>query len=210
MASNEYQWSSKRNKPVKEAGIYEIDSFTTLAAQVDTISKRLDKMQVQPQNPFSTYQSLKVDSLISDKELVSPVAEEHENESVKHQEVIIEDKSLDGDVGKDEKGQRKDKPSMPKYQPKLPYLAKKDHQEEQFKKFLDLFKTLHINVPFVEALAQMPHYAKFIKEFLTNKRKLEDVATITLSEECSAIISNKTSKKEKIQEVSSSLKQLGE
>ena len=50
---------------------------------------------------------------------------------------------------------------VPVYQPCIPYLAKvkKDHHEEQYKKFLDLFKTLHINVPFVKVLAQMPRYA---------------------------------------------------
>lgn len=49
---------------------------------------------------------------------------------------------------------------------------KKDKQEEKFKKFLDVFKTLYINVPFVEALVQMPTYTKFLKELLTYKRKL--------------------------------------
>ena len=36
-----------------------------------------------------------------------------------------------------------------------------------------MIKTLHINAPFVEALAQMPHYAKILTELLTNKKKLE-------------------------------------
>lgn len=57
-----------------------------------------------------------------------------------------------------------------------------------------MFKTLYINVLFVEALAQMARYAKFLKELLTNKRKLEEVSTVTLSEECSAIIFNKLQK----------------
>jgi len=37
----------------------------------------------------------------------------------------------------------------------------------------------------------MPKYAKFIKEILRNKRKLEDHETIILNEECSAILLNK-------------------
>ncbi|XP_039123341.1 uncharacterized protein LOC120259954 [Dioscorea cayenensis subsp. rotundata] len=60
-----------------------------------------------------------------------------------------------------------------------------------------MLKTLDINVPLVEAAAQIPRYAKFLKELLTNKRKLEEISTITLSEECSAIISNRIPKKEK-------------
>ncbi|KAK5835837.1 hypothetical protein PVK06_011549 [Gossypium arboreum] len=37
----------------------------------------------------------------------------------------------------------------------------------------------------------MPTYAKFLKEFLTNKRKFEDLSTVELNEECSAILQNK-------------------
>lgn len=57
-----------------------------------------------------------------------------------------------------------------------------------------MLKTLYINVPFVEALSQMAKYAKFLKELLTNKRKLEKVSSVTLSEE---LITNKLPKREK-------------
>ena len=41
------------------------------------------------------------------------------------------------------------------YKPPIPYPGhlKKDKEQEHFSKFLDLFKQLHINIPFVEALA---------------------------------------------------------
>jgi len=51
----------------------------------------------------------------------------------------------------------------------LPYPnapSKKD-KEKQYLHFLDIFKKLHINIPFSEALEQMPTYAKFMKELLT-------------------------------------------
>ncbi|KAJ9181943.1 hypothetical protein P3X46_005986 [Hevea brasiliensis] len=50
---------------------------------------------------------------------------------------------------------------------------------------------LYINVPFVDALSQMPSYAKFLKEILSNKRRLEDHETVALTEECSAIVQRK-------------------
>ena len=37
----------------------------------------------------------------------------------------------------------------------------------------------------------MSAYAKFLKEMLSNKRKLEKYETIALTEECSAILQNK-------------------
>ena len=58
-------------------------------------------------------------------------------------------------------------------------------------KFLEVFKKLHINIPFAEALAQMPSYAKFLKDILSKKRRLEDYETVMLTEECSAIIQKK-------------------
>ncbi|XP_010247987.1 PREDICTED: uncharacterized protein LOC104590915 [Nelumbo nucifera] len=82
-------------------------------------------------------------------------------------------------------------------QPQVPFLNRlKQHKmEKEFGKFLEIFKSLHINIPFGNALAQMPHYAKFLKEILANKRKLGDVATVALNEECSAIFLNKLPQK---------------
>ena len=37
----------------------------------------------------------------------------------------------------------------------------------------------------------MPKYAKFLKELLSNKRKLVALSTVTLSEECSIIMQKK-------------------
>ena len=63
--------------------------------------------------------------------------------------------------------------------------------DKQFAKFLEVFKTLHINIPFVDALAQMPSYAKFLKDILKNKKRFEDFETVKVNKECSAIIQNK-------------------
>lgn len=103
------------------------------------------------------------------------------------------------DVEEETKAKGKDQIAVLAYQPKLPYLTKvkKDQQDDQLKNFLEMFKTLHINIPFVEVLAQMARYAKFLKELLTNKSKLEEVSTMTLSVGCSAILTNKLLKKER-------------
>ena len=42
--------------------------------------------------------------------------------------------------------------------------------EEQFSRFLDIFKKIEINIPFAKALAHMPNYAKFFKDILSKKR----------------------------------------
>ncbi|XP_024022201.1 uncharacterized protein LOC112091842 [Morus notabilis] len=44
-------------------------------------------------------------------------------------------------------------------------------------------RKLHVNIPFAEALEQMPSYVKFMKDILSNKKKLEDYEKVTLTEE---------------------------
>ena len=63
--------------------------------------------------------------------------------------------------------------------------------DKQFGRFMDIFKKLHINIPFAETLEQMSGYVKFMKDILSKKRKLGDYETATMSEECSAILQKK-------------------
>ncbi|XP_021979601.1 uncharacterized protein LOC110875704 [Helianthus annuus] len=79
------------------------------------------------------------------------------------------------------------------YTPPVPYPGrlKKQKSEEQYGKFLEMFKQLHINIPFVEALAQMPKYAKFLKDIPSNKQKLEDMSCVVMNESFSAILQNR-------------------
>ncbi|CAM8948296.1 unnamed protein product [Rhodiola kirilowii] len=41
-------------------------------------------------------------------------------------------------------------------------------------------------MPFTDAITQIPTYAKFMKEIMTGKRKMDGTETVALSEECSA------------------------
>ena len=68
---------------------------------------------------------------------------------------------------------------------------RKQNTDKQFSQFVNMFKKLHINILFADALAQMPKYEKFIKDILRNKKKLEDDEIIMLNEKYSAILLNK-------------------
>ncbi|GKC10168.1 reverse transcriptase domain-containing protein, partial [Tanacetum coccineum] len=85
--------------------------------------------------------------------------------------------------------------------PKEPLVAELEKpvgpNNAQQKKFLENLKQLHINLPFIEALAQMPKYAKFLKGLLTNKPRLEEACKIIMNERCSAVLLNKLPSKEK-------------
>lgn len=75
--------------------------------------------------------------------------------------------------------------------PPFPQRQKKPLPDRQFQKFMEVFKKLQINIPFADALEQMPSYAKFVKDLLTRKRRLEEYETIALTEECSAVLLKK-------------------
>ena len=51
-----------------------------------------------------------------------------------------------------------------------------------------MFKKLEINISFVEALAQMPHYAKFMKDIINKNRKLDEGGVVNLFANYSVII----------------------
>ena len=68
-----------------------------------------------------------------------------------------------------------------------PVHPSKKTKERQYARFLDIFKWLQINVPFMEAIEEMPTYAKFMKDLITKKRKFKD-KSVELEAGCSAII----------------------
>ena len=72
-----------------------------------------------------------------------------------------------------------------------PQRLRKNKLDKQFTKFMEVFKKLKINIPFAEALEQMPSYVKFMKDILSRKRRLSDFETVNLTEECSAILQRK-------------------
>ncbi|GJR32658.1 reverse transcriptase domain-containing protein [Tanacetum coccineum] len=58
-----------------------------------------------------------------------------------------------------------------------------------------MFKKIHFNVGFVEALAQMPKYAKMLKDLLTNKKKLLELANTPFNKNCSVVLLKKLPEK---------------
>ena len=86
--------------------------------------------------------------------------------------------------------EQKQKEKVQAYTPAVPFPQRlqKAKKEEQFSKFLELFKKIEINIPFVEALTQMPNYAKFLKDILNKKKKIVEEGIVNLTATCSAII----------------------
>ena len=58
---------------------------------------------------------------------------------------------------------------------------KKPNDQKRFGWFLNTFKKLELNIPFAEALVEMPIYAKSLKDIITNKRRWDDNQNVELT-----------------------------
>lgn len=54
----------------------------------------------------------------------------------------------------------------------FPQSLQNNKLEKQFKKILDAFRQLYINIVFIDGILQISNYTKFLTEMLTKKRKL--------------------------------------
>ena len=61
---------------------------------------------------------------------------------------------------------------MPRPPPSFPQRLVKKIEDGKYWHFITMLKQLSINVPLVEALEQMPGYAKFMKDLVTKKRSV--------------------------------------
>ncbi|GJT09474.1 hypothetical protein Tco_0856516 [Tanacetum coccineum] len=74
---------------------------------------------------------------------------------------------------------------------------RKQQKDDEDERLLSIFKQIHINLPFLEAMIHILKGAKVLKDLLSQKEKLEKAASsVKLSEECSAIIQRSLPQKE--------------
>ncbi|XP_057790883.1 uncharacterized protein LOC131007994 [Salvia miltiorrhiza] len=165
-----------------------------LEIQVGQIAESINNQRQQGQFPSNTIvnpkEHCKAIALRSGTTYEEPKMPDEEDRSG----VVVE--VGDGNPSK-EKGDRGKKKEVyvapPPYCPPIPFPQRhqKKNVENEFSKFLEIFRKVHINIPLVEALKQMPSYAKFLKEVISNKRKMGENETVNLTEECSAVLQRK-------------------
>ncbi|XP_071707974.1 uncharacterized protein [Rutidosis leptorrhynchoides] len=60
---------------------------------------------------------------------------------------------------------------------------------------MELIKKVNVNLPFIDVIAGMPKYARFLKDLLTNRKKMESVSSVTLNAACTAVVTNQLPEK---------------
>ncbi|GJX48672.1 reverse transcriptase domain-containing protein [Tanacetum coccineum] len=91
--------------------------------------------------------------------------------------------------------------NAPKPKPNLPYPSRlnsqklRERDDHQMMKFLQIFRSLHFDLSFSDALLYMPKFASTFKNLLSNKEKLFELANTPVNENCSAVILKKLPEK---------------
>ncbi|XP_027120412.2 uncharacterized protein [Coffea arabica] len=67
----------------------------------------------------------------------------------------------------------------------------KTRKVEKEKELLDVFRKIEINIPLLDAIKQIPKYAKFLKDLCTHKRKLRGDERVAVGENVSAMLQKK-------------------
>nr|XP_025630568.1 uncharacterized protein LOC112723404 [Arachis hypogaea] len=161
-----------------------------LEAQVEYLSKQA--------SGYSSSNATKTTSREECKAITFKSGRELKEKSRETKEEKEEDSSNDKEeVQTPISSSSEEKEVLKPYVPQAPYpqCLMKNAKDGQFSKFLEIFKKLQINIPFAEALEQMPLYAKFLKELMTKTRSWRNEKTVVLTEKCSAIIQHKLPQK---------------
>nr|GFC68040.1 reverse transcriptase domain-containing protein [Tanacetum cinerariifolium] len=89
----------------------------------------------------------------------------------------------------------------PKAKANLPYPSRLQKEKLREKddilaaKFMEIFRDLHFELSFVNALIHMPKFAPMFKKLLNNKDKLIELTKTPLNENCSAVVLKKLPEK---------------
>ncbi|XP_070010538.1 uncharacterized protein [Nicotiana sylvestris] len=115
------------------------------------------------------------------------------DESAELTEVAIEQAQVDN--GKEKEGEQLPKqvveedPSKEKAQSSgqrlilapFPQRLAKQKKDDQYRKFMEMLRQIQLNIPLMDALREMPGYAKMMKDLMSRKFDFQDLSTITLT-----------------------------
>ncbi|KAJ9542794.1 hypothetical protein OSB04_029300 [Centaurea solstitialis] len=165
-------------------------SLQNLGAQMTQLATSVSRLESQGKLPSQTEtnpkQNVSAIVLRSGKELEEP-------KMVKSKEVEKE-KEVSPKPIQDEKPSGSTDEVSEKAKvipPPFPTRFQMSNKAREEKEILDTFRKVEVNIPLLDAIKQIPRYAKFLKELCTNKRKLRGNETISMSENVSAVFQKK-------------------
>ncbi|GJY03634.1 hypothetical protein Tco_0369574 [Tanacetum coccineum] len=134
---------------------------------------------------------------------ISPPVVEKEPEVTKDTELpstediqpqVVQDQNQDKEPIKEPSFVQKTKTSLP-YPSRLAKEKIREKDDILASKFMEIFRNLHFELSFADALIHMPKFAPMFKKMLNNKDKLIELTKTPLNENCSAVVLKKLPEK---------------
>ncbi|XP_070056215.1 uncharacterized protein [Nicotiana tomentosiformis] len=77
----------------------------------------------------------------------------------------------------------------------FPQRLAKQKKDDQYRKFMEMLRQIQVNIPMMDALREMPGYAKMMKDLMLHKFDFQDLSTITLTQTCNTVMTRPMAQK---------------
>ncbi|KAL2232540.1 UNVERIFIED_CONTAM: Retrovirus-related Pol polyprotein from transposon 17.6 [Sesamum indicum] len=170
-------------------------SIQNLESQISQLASSVGKLESQGKLPSQSVinprQNASAIVLRSGKEL-----QEHVNEDgTKHGHGVKRKPEKKIEVQQEQAEHEADYPKPLVTRPPFPERFTKAKKEEEEKEIFETFRKVEVNIPLLDAIKQIPRYAKFLKELCTSKGKLKGNERVSMGENISAILQRKLTPK---------------
>nr|XP_027085074.1 uncharacterized protein LOC113707112 [Coffea arabica] len=178
----------------------DLQSMRNQLGQVQSLQNQMNQMaitinrlesQVQgklPSQPEANPKNISAMTLRSGKEVQGP---ELVIPKDKDEERIEKELEEEGRDNKNAKVPSNPIPTAKTNPPPFPSRLEKPKKQDKEKEVLEIFRKVEINIPLLDAIKQVPRYAKFLRDLCANRKRLKGDERVIVGENVSAILQRK-------------------
>ncbi|XP_071917221.1 uncharacterized protein [Coffea arabica] len=178
----------------------DLQSMRNQLGQVQSLQNQMNQMaitinrlesQVQgklPSQPEANPKNVSTMTLRSGKEVQGP---EPVIPKDKDEERIEKELEEEGTDNKNAKVTSNPIPTTKTNPPPFPSRLEKPKKQDKEKEVLEIFRKVEINIPLLDAIKQVPRYAKFLRDLCANRKRLKGDERVIVGENVSAILQRK-------------------
>nr|XP_027096219.1 uncharacterized protein LOC113716121 [Coffea arabica] len=178
----------------------DLQSMRNQLGQVQSLQNQMNQMaitinrlesQVQgklPSQPEANPKNVSAMTLRSGKEVQGP---EPVIPKDKDEERIEKELEEEGRDNKNTKVPSNPIPTAKTNPPPFPSRLEKPKKQDKEKEVLEIFRKVEINIPLLDAIKQVPRYAKFLRDLCANRKRLKGDERVIVGENVSAILQRK-------------------
>ncbi|XP_023760997.1 uncharacterized protein LOC111909408 [Lactuca sativa] len=171
-------------------------SIKSLEQQVSQLAQSVSKMESQGKLPSQTEKNLKYNAcaitLRGEKSYEGPRMSDEEEEE---KEIEVEEAVKEEERKNNSKSKKPIETEVKVTPAPFPSRLTNTKREWEDDEIMAMFRKVEINIPLLDAITQIPRYAKFLKELCTSKKKLKGNQTMKVRENVSAVLPKRLPKK---------------